>query len=537
MWDNNKDYLEDTALNYFGKKITYGELFEGIEKAANGFSAIGVRSGEVVSFVSIMTPELIYCFYGLNKIGAVAQMLDPRGTSDLLSTQIRQAKSTVLVILDACTGHLEKLLPVTELKSVIQIHVSDSMGIPAKQIYTIRNALSCRKVKPKIVIEWSEFINLTTSSQKKMQYNTGNAPALIEYTGGTTGYPKGVVLSNNNINSVVKQYRLGAEGFSRKQTWLTFSVPFIAYVMICGLHMPLVYGMNCGIELYDPDKLVEKIIKKKYNHIAGTPVLWEKLIKHPKAQDMDCSFLIAPTSGADAMTSKLENKINCFLSQHGSSWKICNGYGMTEIGSAVCAVASPDHYKSGSVGIPFIHTIVSIFEPESNAEMKYEEIGEVCVSGPSVMLKYFGNKKITKMVLKTHNDGRIWMHTGDLGHLDTDGYLFIDGRIKRMITRSDGFKVFPSKVETVLTLNNMIDNCAVIGRKDPQSEVGYLPVAVIVSKAEDKSKLVHELQELCKQNLPEYTRPVDYTFIDSLPLTPIGKVDYRALEAMVKNSQ
>lgn len=291
--------------------------------------------------------------------------------------------------------------------------------------------------------------------------------------------------------------------------------------------------MICCIELYEPKAVAQAIVKNKYNHVAVTPIVWESMIKDSLSQKKDFSFLVAPTSGADYMSPKFEKEINDFFAKHNCIWKICQGYGMTEVGSAVATCLSNDYNKSCSVGIPFPKTIISTFDVDSGKELPIGEVGEICIYGPSVMLGYYKNPEATNMVIKQHEDGTKWMHTGDLGRIDEDGNLFITGRIKRMITRYDGFKVFPAAVEEKILTHPEVEKCSVVGRKDPCSEGGQLPVAFLVMKNKDAAhgeKMVLEVKTLCEKSLPEYSQPVQFFVKDALPLTPTGKIDYRALE-------
>jgi len=535
IFEKNKEHLEDTALVYFGKRISYGELFQNIDSCTKAFQALGVRTGNVVSFISVTTPELVYCVYALNKIGAVCNMLDPRSSEKTLISQIANANSRVLVILDRCMDKLDALINQLKLDHVILITVKSSMGFPIKQIYSIKTALS--KESNKLVnckyIKWEAFLENSSTEKISLPDDTANFPAFIWYTGGTTGDPKGVLLSNRNINSVAEQYRIIAKEHFRQQTWLTIANPFIAYTLICGLHLPLIQGMVCCIELYDPETLAKTIVRKKYNHVAATPIVWEKIIKNQQFQNADFSFLIAPVSGGDCMSPKLEKEIYDFFASHNCAWRICQGYGMTEVGSAVSVCFSNDCYKSGSVGVPFPHTIISAFDVDSGLELHIGEVGEVCICGPSVMLEYYKNPEATNTVIKQHIDGKKWMHTGDLGRIDEDGNLFINGRIKRMIIRFDGFKVFPSAVEEKILMHQAVEKCSVVGKKDLRSEGGQLPVAFLIIKNKgvvDCETIIEEVKALCKGTLPEYSWPVQYFIRETFPLTPAGKIDYRVLE-------
>ena len=537
IWEHNKEHLEDIALVYFRKRITYGELFENIDKATAAFQANGVKSGDVVSIISITPPEFVYCVYALKRIGAIVNMLDPRWSEHTLISQITKADSKILIILDQCSKILVSLEQHLHFEQTILLQVKESMGFPIKQIFSLKTALSksANSSLNSKCVDWNTFLTLGSQAKVSLSASKADKPAFIWYTGGTTGEAKGVLLSNLNVNSVAEQYRLISKEHFRQQTWLTVSAPFIAYSLICGLHLPLAYGMICCIELYYPTKIAKTIVKKRYNHAAVTPIVWENIIKNPKAQTKDFSFLIAPTSGADYMSPKLECEINNFFDTHNCSWKICQGYGMTEAASGVAICSSNACYKPGSVGIPFPHTVISTFKvDEEEVELPTGEVGEICICSPSVMMEYFKNPEATDAVIKQHSDGKRWMHTGDLGRIDVDGNLFITGRIKRMITRYDGFKVFPSAVEEKILTHQAVEKCCVVGQKDPRSEGGKLPVAFVVLKnnTTPEEDIIQEIQVSYISDLPEYSRPVRFYVKDTLPLTAACKIDYRALEQM-----
>ena len=531
MWENNKDHLDDIAIIYFNRKITYGELFRNIDKTASAFSALGVKQGDVVSFVAITTPEIIYSFYAVNKLGAVANMLDPRMPKVTMTDLINKTNSKLLITVDIFANDIRTIWETSCIINVIYTRITNKMT----PYYKIMARMKGKKIiipKDSRIIDWSEL----KYSEEYTVCKDCNAPALIEYTGGTTGDPKGVVLSNANVNAVVEQFRRTGVDLTRGTVWQCVSAPFIAYVWIISMHGPLSLGIKCQVVIYDPKTIAEDIINNKYNHIAANPLVWETVINHPKSQKKDFSHLVAPTTGADYMSPKLELAINEFFQKHGCKYKICQGYGMTEVGSAVSFCISNDINKPSSVGVPFVKTIISTFDVDTQQELKYEETGEICICGPSVMQEYFKSKEATDAVIRQHADGKMWLHTGDLGHIDSDGFIFIDGRIKRMIIKYNGAKVFPPIIEHVISKLPTVSKCSVVGVQDQMNSIGMEPIAFVVpNNVSDTANVKADLRELCQKELTEYAQPVDIVFIDSLPLTPIGKVDYRALEEMAKD--
>ena len=319
---------------------------------------------------------------------------------------------------------------------------------------------------------------------------------------------------------------------ARGETWLSIAFPFTAYALICSQHMPLTLGVKAYL-CFDLDvKKIEKQLKRnKVNHMANTPIMWEQITNSKKIKNMD--FIIAPTVGADSLSVQKEQQINDFLKQHNCKYILLKGYGMTEVSSGVCITPNNEVNKLGSVGIPFNLTTVGIFDVETGEELSYEKQGEICMQGPSVMLGYYNNDTASQEVLRRHSDGQVWLHSGDLGHMDEDGFLYIDGRIKRMIINHMGFKIFSPLVEEIISAVAEVEKCCVVGTKDTVNHVGQIPVAFVIPRENaDKDKAEKNIMKSCEKQLPTYSYPQRIIFIDEFPYTSAGKVDYRALERM-----
>lgn len=350
--------------------------------------------------------------------------------------------------------------------------------------------------------------------------------------------PKGVMLSNENVNALVVQSILTGIDMKREHTWMDIMPPFIAYGIGMGLHLPLVIGMETIlIPSFDAKKFDELLLKHKPIHMVGVPSYWGVIINSKKLAKKDLSYIIAPTVGGDTMDATLEKDANEFLRQHGCKYPITKGYGMTEVCAGVSGTVEKNN-ELGSVGIPFVQTIISVFDPETGEELKYYEQGEICISGPNVMLEYYNNKDATNSIKRIHRDGSIWIHSGDIGYMTENGSLYIVDRVKKMIVRYDGFKVFPSLIEKVVSSHDLVASCCAVGMIDKEHAQGKLPIAFVVLNDGCETSLVRgELMELCKKELPEYAQPVDFLFVDEMPLTPIGKIDYRQLEKKANKLQ
>ena len=342
------------------------------------------------------------------------------------------------------------------------------------------------------------------------------------------------MLTDDSFNSLAHEFIAQSNLFCRGQKLMNVMPPFIAYGYGCGVHMPLVMGLHVVIiPNLDPDKLGALIWKHKPEHMFGVPAHYQQMAASPLLKKKkDLSFIRNYAAGGDSLPLGAELTVNEFLKAHNVEYPLAKGYGMTEVSSAA-TVAAGNVTKPGSVGIPMLNTVVSIFEPGTETELPIGERGEICICTPTVMKGYYNKPDETDMILRRHADGQIWAHTGDVGYMDEDGFVYLDSRIKRMIIRHDGFKVFPSMIENVISRHPAVHQCSVVGCTDKDHVQGRLPfVYVVLDPEADKKKrqIVRELRQLCKEELPEYVQPVSYKFISEMPMTPVGKVDYRKLE-------
>ena len=549
LYEQNNEYLGRVALSYYGRKITFDELFSKIEETAKALKALGVKENDIITISMPNTPEAVYLFYAISKIGAVANMVDPRTSAEGIEKYVEEVKSDKIIIVDS---YYNKVKPLSEngiVDKIVAVSPAESLPLGLNLGYKVKEFIDSVKDSSKKnsfnekTMDWKQFISNGKTYNGKTEANfIPNRPLVIEHTGGTTGQPKGVVLSNENINSVALQSLLTGIDMQREHNWLDIMPTFIAYGVGMGLHLPLTIGMETIlIPQFDAQKFDELLVKYKPIHMVGVPSYWGTIIRSKKLAKKDLSYIIAPTVGGDAMDITLEKQANEYLKNHNCTSKIVKGYGMTEVTGGVSGTVD-DNNEIGSVGIPFVKTTISIFEPNTENELGYNENGEVCITGPNTMLGYFENQEATNAILRKHSDGKMWIHTGDIGHITENGSLFIVDRIKRMMIRYDGFKVFPSIIENVIGSHKAVEACKVVSIADREHSQGKLPKAHIVLKEDFKpyqNQILLEIKDLCSKQLPEYVQPVDYKFRDELPLTPIGKIDYLSLEAEdanIKNS-
>ena len=527
LWENNKNHLDDVALVYFGRKITYETLFSEIEKTASAFWSAGIRAGDIVLMTTVTVPETIYAFYALNRIGAISNMADPRTSIEGIRRFAQEVNAKIVLTIDVAYPKIAKAAIGTSVKQIITLSPADSLPPIKKAAYKVAK----RQVMPAgdNCENWCEFI---TSSKNEINFSPGKAASdccVMVHTGGTTGTPKTVMLSNQNLNTMAMQYALLGIDLNREQSFLNIMPPFIAYGVVLGIHMPLCLGLNdILIPQLDPNKFPNLILKYKPAHLAGVPMHYEQLRTNPKAQKADLSFFCMTGCGGDGMAEGFEIAINEFLFQHNCKYPITKGYGMTEISSAATTNKLKLN-KLGSVGIPHLKTTVAVFEVGTDKELPYGESGEICMCSPTVMLGYYNAPEEENKVLMKHSDGNTWIHSGDIGYMDEDGFLYINGRLKRMIIRPDGHNVWPSQIENVILSYPGVENCAVVGLPNPNGKNGKIPTAFIV--ADNNQVTADAIDAYSKERLPERDCALGYRFVSEIPLTPIGKVDYRALEA------
>ena len=528
----SKNHLNDTALEYYGRKFAYADLIVNVKKTAAALRGAGVKKGDIITVVSIMTPEIIALFYAADMMGATLNLVDPRYSVEGIREYIEEVDSHLLVCLNVVYERCRQAAKRTNVEKVIVLSPADSlppvMAVGYKLTTPDKNKYASN------VIRWKQFIKGGEGQSTASEPYDPDHACVVVHTGGTTGSPKGVMLTDDCFNGIALQFQAYPKLFHRGQKLMNVMPPFIAYGFACGIHLPLVLGFTVIIiPNLDPAKLGSLVLKHKPEHMFGVPTHYQQLAADPKLRDKDLSFIINYAAGGDSLSRGAEQTVNDFLAAHGARYPIAKGYGMTEVSSAATVAAGLDN-KPGSVGIPMVNTVVAAFEPGTDQELPIGQRGELCISGPCLMKGYYNKPEETAILLRRHPDGRVWAHTGDMGYLDEDGFVYLDSRIKRMIIRHDGFKVFPSMIENVVSRHPAVHQCSVVGCADKDHTQGRLPFVYIVLKSDTtakKKQVIRELERMCAEELPEYVQPVAYKFISSMPMTPVGKVDYRQLEA------
>lgn len=527
MWEKNKDYPADIAFRYFGTKITYEKLFENIKRTVKAFAAMGIKSGDMVTIMSMHTPETIYCIYALNYIGATANLIYMTLSEKEILDAIVCTGSKLFLALDPAAeriSHIRKDIHIP----VVLLSVADSMPFAIAILYRMKN-----KVCVDGIMNFREFLKRSGECELPVESTTHETTAVICYTSGSTGKPKGVMLSNDALNAHVFQDVNGIFGFERKLTFLFILPPFIGYG-ISHLHTFLCAGMELILQIrIEPENVTKALYKNKTQCFLGTPAYIDEVMES-RYKNRDLSWLLYFVGGGGEVTEEKEKKFNEYLRSHNSTAKYSCGYGMTEASSTLCANCN-DISKIGSVGIPFFMTEVKVVDQDTEKELPYGEVGELHFYSPNNMAGYFHNDEATKEIMYWE-DGKSWLRSGDLGYVDQEGFVFVTGRIKRIcFTRAkDGFsyKLFPQRIEELLQTDSDIEHCGVITKEDEQRINVAVAFVTLRNKSipqEKRDDVRTRLFDLAAKELPEHEQPTDIIIIDTMPLTPSGKIDYRAL--------
>ena len=544
MVSQNEDNLSTKAIMYYGKKISYKNYIDMIDETARRLYNLGVTEGEVVTVMSVANPELEVLFYALNKLGAVINLIDVRSDYKQIKKYLMEVKSSEVVVMDNFLPEFDKCMEDEDIDNIVENVITlspyNSVLFPfnvlaekksRKEDSTLYSKIDEIKKKNKYMT-WNDLMSVHKYRYPRYPRYKKNMVAALVHTGGTTGVPKTVKLSNENFNAMAIQYKSLNANYNKGDTFLNGIVPFVAYGIVVTIHMPMCLGMtNIIAPILSPKEFTEFMIKYKPNHTITVPTYVEHFVHDRKADSMNWKCLKNLGIGGDYFPEQSEIYVNEFLKNHGSSSIAEKGYGMTE-NSSTAGVCLVGVNKINSLGIPLPLNTYGIFERGTDKELKYGEEGEICITGPTEMLGYLDNEEEEGKVIKIHSDGKKWIHSEDVGIIDEDGFLFFKGRYKRLIPHG-GFKLYPSYIEGIIMKHPDIDNCCVISI--PDKVYGASPEAHVVIKKDSVSelkKLKEELIKLCQDKLPSYSQPEDFIFEEDLPLTSVGKVDYKKVEKM-----
>lgn len=527
--ENYPDYI---AYDFMGSKTRYKDFIRKVDECARALAAIGVKEGESVTICMPNAPQAVIMFYAVNKIGAIANMVHPLSGEKEIEFCLKESASVVCLTLDQFYGKFENIRNNVPLRSLILTSIKDALNPIKKKGYYLAEGRKIKKVPANAEIVWWEKF-LRDGARYHGPFHAvrkSEDPAVILYSGGTTGTMKGILLSNMNFNALSQQIIATNPMFKPGDKMLAVMPIFHGFGLGVCIHSMLASGGRCLlIPRFNPESYAKLLKKHKPNFIAGVPTLYEALLRIKSLDRVDLSCLKGVFSGGDSLSIELKKRFDAFLASHNASIPVREGYGTTECVTASCL--TPSHMaKEGSIGLPFPDTFYKIVKPGTEEEVPYGEEGEICLAGPTVMMEYINNPEETANTLRRHKDGLTWVHTGDLGMMDDEGFIYFRQRIKRMIVTS-GYNVYPSRIENILDAHELVHMSCVIGVPDPykiQKVAAFVVLKPDVKVSEDEARKI--LLEYCSKHVAKYAMPAYIEFRDMLPKTLVGKVAYRVLE-------
>jgi len=519
------------AYDFMGTRTSYSRLMSDVDMAASSLAAMGIGKGDRVMICLPNIPQAVTMFYAVSKVGAAAVMVHPLSSRKEIEFYIKDSGSEIAVTMDRFCGSFDGLESTTPLKKLVVVDVSKGLNFIFKMVYKYKSRKVPKVVMKSHMIMWEDMLALGLGNAEKAD-TTSEDVAVILYTGGTTGTSKGVLLSNLNFNATALQtYVMGQYDISEKDSMLGVLPMFHGFGLCIGMHMTLMLSARLIlVPTFVPDSYAKLIKKKRPTFIAGVPTLFELMIRNKHLKNTDLSFLRGIFVGGDTLTVDLKQKVDTFLKERNCGSTIREGYGLTECVTASC-LTPKNEYRKGSIGIPFPDTFYKIVAVGTTDELPYGTDGEICISGPSVMIGYNNSPEETANVLKVHDDGRLWLHTGDAGMMDEEGFIHFRQRIKRMII-SSGYNIYPSQIENVLDSHPMVQCSCVIGIPDDIRVQSVKAFIVLKEGVEGDEVTKLNISRYCKDNIARYAVPSNIEFIDELPKTKVGKVAYTELEKL-----
>ena len=456
-------------------------------------------------------------------------MIHPLSAEQEIAFYLNDSQSTIAITLDQFYPKFQGILPETCVRTMIVTSIKDALSFPMTLGYTLTQGRKIAKVPKDQALHWKAFLALGKMAESPMPPVKAEDPAVILYSGGTTGTTKGIVLTNLNFNALSQQVIATNPMFEPGDRMLAAMPIFHGFGLGVCIHTMLTQGGRCVlVPRFTPKSYAKLIGKYRCNFIAGVPTLFEALLRLPGLDSLDMRSLKGVFSGGDSLSVELKKKLDRFLFEHGATIQVREGYGTTETVTA-CCLTPWDRYKEGSIGLPFPDTCMKIVEPGTDRELSPGEEGEILLSGPTVMKEYWGQPDETARTLRRHEDGHTWVYTGDLGVMDEEGFIYFRGRAKRMIV-SSGYNIYPAQLENLLDAHPFVQMSCVIGVPDPykmQKVKAFVKLSALASPTDETRA---HLMEYCRKHIAKYALPYEIEFREDLPKTLVGKVAYRVLE-------
>jgi long-chain acyl-CoA synthetase len=518
---------EATAVDFLGATLTYEQLIDDVDRCAAALAAHGLGPGDRLTISMPTSPQGVIAFYAAGKLGAVASLIHPLSTSTEIEGYLNMSRSRIALTLDAFYGAFAEARARTTLDTLILAKISDTLPMLKRFGFWATRGRKIPRVPADAEVTW--WFRMMAGGHPAVAAEPVDPEdlAAILYSGGTTGAPKGIMLSHRNF--VCEAEQLAAWVHLNEKDVVLAALPiFHGFGLAALVNAPLLHGAKVVmVPQFSPKIVAELMRTKRPTLTAGPPTLFEALASDPSLQSADLSSLRAAFSGADTLQEPVRERFEQLVSDRGGTVRLLEGYGLTETVTAIMGMPLHER-RSKSIGVPFPDMLAKICEPGTTAEQPLEEQGEICVSGPAVMTGYLDNPEATAEALKQHPDGRMWLHTGDIGRTDADGFFYFTSRLKRMI-KSSGFNVYPAQVEAVLLEHPAVAEACVVGIPDERQGEKVKAFVVVDAGTETSPELARELIEHCRERLIKWSCPREVAFLPELPKTRVGKIDYSAL--------
>lgn len=531
IYEASCKWPHNVALNYYDAEITYKDLVKKINKVSAALKKLGANKGDRITICMPNTPEEVYMFYAINEIGAVANMVHPLSSEKEIEEYLKQSHSKIMLCIDIAYPKVEAIIKNTDLEHVIVVSATRSMDFIVRSVYKFTKGRKNHVKKSQHVLTWDKFLSKASKYIGNPHTRVDSTDdAVIMYSGGTTGKPKGVILSNLNFNAQALGAKyLVPELIRSEHSFLTFLPNFHAFGLGVCIHMPLYFGCRIVLIPQFRAKKFKKYIKKyKINILVGVPTVFEYLTK-VNFKSTDLRGIKGVVSGGDMISLSSKERINDFLKAHGSSAIIENGYGLTEASGGFIFSPRSVAEDPDAIGYPIPDNDVIIVDPKTKKEVATNKDGEIAVRGLCVMKGYLNNPKATtEAFIKVGN--KKYLRTGDIGYVDQDGVFHFRSRLKRMII-SNGYNIYPANIEDVTLKCTSVNCCAVVGHDDDLR--GQKIVVFVVAKEDTSERNIRrELGGIYRKFLAKYEIPHEIHFLPELPKTKLAKVDFKALEQL-----
>ena len=516
------------AYDFLGYTATYSQFVSEIDQCANTLAALGLQKDERITISMPTTPQGIICFYAANKLGAVSSMIHPLSTAKEIEFYLNVAKSRFALTIDAFYAKFKEAQKTTPLETLILARIPDYLPFVKRIGFHLTKSRLIPKVPEDPMVRWwADLMKAGYTPAPQAPMDTDDL-AVILYSGGTTGVPKGIMLSNMNFISEGKQVSEWGN-LSGADSILAILPIFHGFGLgVCINACFMGGGKSILVPIFTPETVADLIRSRKPSFVVGVPTLYDALSRNPKMHKADLSCLRATFSGADALPRPVKERFEQMVKKQGGNIQLLEGYGLTEAVTAIMAMPI-GYYREGSIGVPFPDMLAKIVRIETTDEAPLGEEGEICVSGPAVMMGYLDQPEETADTLRRHADGRIWLHTGDIGTMDEDGFFYFKLRQKRMI-KSSGMNVYPAQVEDILYRHPKVQDACVVGVPDEAQVQVVKAFVVLKDPADERPEMQQELIDHCREHLIKWSCPRSIEFRRDLPKTLVGKVAFNVLE-------